>query len=143
MTERVLLPQNLYPNHYDISLVPDLVSCTFTAVESINVTVKAETNEVTLHSKEIEVISASFTSDVDSVCHEWVEIIKNKKTNTVLIKFANTLPLGRYYIHVTISYIVHMSISYIVYFSQQIKRLRSCLFKVFCEGWLTGIVSTE
>lgn len=61
-SERVVLPTQLYPSHYNLELTPDLNALTFSCNEEIFVTVREATNSVTLHAREITIVSASFHS---------------------------------------------------------------------------------
>ena len=61
-SERVVLPTQLYPSHYNLELTPDLNALTFSCSEEIFVTVREATNSVTLHAREITIVSASFHS---------------------------------------------------------------------------------
>eukprot|EP01031_Cornospumella_fuschlensis_P035750 gene35750-43366_t len=90
--EPVLLPQDLVPHHYDLSLVPDLETCTFTCDEQVHVTVKNETNSVTLHSREITVDTVVFIADGDSQSVAIEEIQYAVKAHTVKFIFEKTLP---------------------------------------------------
>jgi aminopeptidase N len=60
-TSRVILPQDMLPSHYDLELVPDLTTLTFSATVAISVTVTNKTNSVTLHAKELVIESASIS----------------------------------------------------------------------------------
>jgi aminopeptidase N len=56
------LPTTVLPEHYSLTLTPDLKSATFTGVESIEVTVKQPTNSITLNSAEIAFQSITVTA---------------------------------------------------------------------------------
>jgi aminopeptidase 2 len=96
-TDRVLLPQQLYPSHYSLELVPDLEKFDFTCNQEIDVTVRESTNEVTLHTREIFIESVCFKS---ASAEEGKEIIAhefsyNNKYHTVKISFGDEkLPTG-------------------------------------------------
>ncbi len=53
------LPGNVVPEHYDLTLTPDLKKATFAGEEVIQVRVLARTDRVTLHALEIEFLEAS------------------------------------------------------------------------------------
>lgn len=93
--EPVLLPQDLVPHHYDLSLVPDLDTCTFTCDEEVHVTVKNETNSVTLHSREISVEKVEFFAEGQSAGVSVEEIQYAVKAHTVKFVFEKALPLGK------------------------------------------------
>jgi hypothetical protein len=81
-SERVLLPLLAVPSHYKLELVPDLEALTFQASEEIHVNVTESISEVTLHSKEIQILTAKFQpsqgEDIDAE-----EICYNPKATTV------------------------------------------------------------
>ncbi|RYY87622.1 hypothetical protein EON63_03845 [archaeon] len=93
--EPVLLPQDLVPHHYDLSLVPDLETCTFTCDEEVHVTVKNETNCVTLHSREITVDKVEFFAEGQAKGVAVEEIQYAVKAHTVKFIFEKTLPVGK------------------------------------------------
>lgn len=92
--ERVLLPTQLLPSHYVLELTPDLDACTFTCNEEIHVAVSEETDQVTLHAKEITVESVSFVADSGAECPAVTETRYNTKFNTVAFLFDGKLPVG-------------------------------------------------
>lgn len=90
MAERVTLPTDVIPSHYALELTPDLEQLSFTCDEKIKVTVqKEQVTEVTLHSKEIYILSASFANGPAVT-----EINYNVKTTTVKFVFEGPLPVG-------------------------------------------------
>ena len=56
------LPQTVIPEHYALTLTPDLKNATFSGVESIDVDVKQPTKTITLNSAEIEFQSVAITA---------------------------------------------------------------------------------
>jgi len=56
------LPQTVKPEHYALTLTPDLKAATFTGVEKIDVEVKEPTSTLTLNSAEIEFQSVTVTA---------------------------------------------------------------------------------
>src|ERR1039458_10319537 len=56
------LPAAVLPEHYTLSLAPDLKAATFSGVESVDVTVKTPVNSVTLNSAEIAFQSVTVTA---------------------------------------------------------------------------------
>mmetsp|Transcript_89966 Transcript_89966/g.162274 ORF Transcript_89966/g.162274 Transcript_89966/m.162274 type:complete len:905 (-) Transcript_89966:51-2765(-) len=91
--DRVLLPDAVLPSRYEIRLTPDLERFVFDGKVRIHVDVHEATNEVTLHSKELSVSSASFTPSEGSAV-EVVVISQNLKETTVTLTFAEVLPVG-------------------------------------------------
>ncbi|MGO9438265.1 MAG: M1 family metallopeptidase, partial [Terracidiphilus sp.] len=56
------LPDNIRPEHYTITLTPDLVAATYAGVESIDVSIKAPTTAITLNAIEIAFQSVKVTA---------------------------------------------------------------------------------
>ena len=95
--ERVLLPSAVTPSHYSLSLVPDLDRLEFLCDEEISVLVSEETDRVILHSKEITVSSASFSSAAasgSSASPTLSEISYQLEATTLTLRFSAPLPLG-------------------------------------------------
>jgi aminopeptidase N len=90
-SERVVLPTKLYPSHYDLELTPDLVNLIFTCNEEIFVTVRENTNNVTLHTKEITIEAASFQSLDGTFTTKLEEISYSYKANTVTLTFGEEI----------------------------------------------------
>ncbi len=93
---RVLLPLNINPTRYDITLTPDLTAFTFTGVTTIELTTTAHdvsTSQIILHAKELCFASASYTikGNPDEV-HEAEEISINMKSTTVSFGFSSPIP---------------------------------------------------
>ena len=61
--ERVLLPADVYPTRYDITLKPDLERFTFDGSETIDIEVKSATRRVVLHAAELEIHSVVLERD--------------------------------------------------------------------------------
>lgn len=55
---RELLPTNVVPTHYDVTLEPDLEKFTFKGTVLVEFDVKEETKSISLHSLEIDIQSA-------------------------------------------------------------------------------------
>src|SRR5664279_5702229 len=47
------LPATVLPEHYSLTLTPDLTAATFTGIEAIDVTVKTPVSSITLNSAEV------------------------------------------------------------------------------------------
>lgn len=89
---RVLLPADVVPSKYTINLIPDMEKFTFEGEESILLQVANSTNTITLHSKEICIYEASFSSSNLKV--DPVSIQFDLKLSTVSFVFAESLPEG-------------------------------------------------
>jgi puromycin-sensitive aminopeptidase len=87
-SERVLLPENCIPTHYDLCLTPDMSALTFSCDMTINVNVTSVLKEITMHSKEIVIQSASI--DGLNTC----DINYDEKMTTVTLSFPNDVSIG-------------------------------------------------
>jgi len=94
MSYRVLLPTDVLPHSYDLSLEPDLKKYTFSGEVAIHCDVAVATDSVLLHATELVVHDASFKAkEGDKVC-DASEIVTHKKETTVGIAFDEPLPTG-------------------------------------------------
>jgi len=90
----VLLPDAVLPSRYALRLAPDLQAFTFDAKCSIEVEVREATNEVQLHSHELQIKAVVFKPaegaavDVECISH-------NIKDQVVTFTFAEFLPVGK------------------------------------------------
>jgi aminopeptidase N len=101
MAERVTLPADVVPQHYSLELTPNLEKLDFVCNEVIHVMVgKAGVQEVTLHSKEIFIESASFVSSGEGENPTVTEISYNVKYHTVKLTFDKALPAGAGKLHI-------------------------------------------
>ncbi|KAG7368830.1 aminopeptidase [Nitzschia inconspicua] len=93
---RVLLPDYVKPERYDLKVTPDLIAYTFDGLVSIKMTTKdsfsdEESNKITLHAKELMFRSAKFqTEDGKIVAAD--EIHVNMKATTVTFIFSDSIP---------------------------------------------------
>jgi len=96
MAERVILPKNVIPVHYSLTLTPNLVLLDYDGEESIDVIVsKSAGNSVSLHSKEIHIKEVTFKSNSDSNLElKLNQISYDLKLNTVTFTFDNDFPEG-------------------------------------------------
>eukprot|EP01038_Epipyxis_sp_PR26KG_P009699 gene9699-13056_t len=91
---RVVLSNLIVPTHYDLTLTPDLDALTFKGSQIISLHVVEENiKSVTLHSKEIQVISASVTNDEKIL--KLVGISYDFSLNTVQLAFDESFPIGK------------------------------------------------
>eukprot|EP00971_Amphidinium_carterae_P272481 5408388-Amphidinium_carterae.1 len=87
---RVLLPDAVLPSKYAVRLQPDLEKYVFDGNVKISVEVHEATQEVSLHARELQLISGSFTSGSSSI--EVVEFVQNLKTQVLTLTFEELLP---------------------------------------------------
>jgi aminopeptidase N/puromycin-sensitive aminopeptidase len=86
------LPQTVIPDHYTITITPDLPSETFSGQETIDVTIKEPVDTITLHSAEIamgEVVLATGSKMLNPT------ITYDVANEMASLKFGTTLPPGR------------------------------------------------
>jgi aminopeptidase 2 len=97
-SDRVVLSPAIIPTHYSLELSPDFVSLEFGCDEEITLSItESKILEITLHSKEINVIDATFKSlslDTSVVNPSIVCISYNLKLKTVTFVFDAELPVG-------------------------------------------------
>ena len=97
----VRLSKNIIPLEYDIRLHPDLENFTFEGIETIHLSILQKTRIVTLHSKELEIKTASAEallwrkrqSKASALFAK--KISYNKKAETVTFIFSKPIPLGK------------------------------------------------
>eukprot|EP00123_Amoebidium_parasiticum_P001055 comp12046_c0_seq1/m.6750 comp12046_c0_seq1/g.6750 ORF comp12046_c0_seq1/g.6750 comp12046_c0_seq1/m.6750 type:complete len:862 (-) comp12046_c0_seq1:775-3360(-) len=61
MAERVVLPTNVRPVHYDLTLTPDLTNFVYSGFETVTLEVKTKSVDITLNIKELNVTKATLT----------------------------------------------------------------------------------
>ena len=92
-SERVVLPTNVRPIRYDITLDPDLSDFTFQGKETIEIEVVDPTDTVTLNSIEITVRSGRLVLE-DGTALSPVEVAFDEERGTVSFSFGRPLPAG-------------------------------------------------
>ena len=97
-SDRVVLSPAIIPTHYSLELSPDFVSLEFGCDEEITLSItESKISEITLHSKEINVIDVTFKSlslDATVVNPSIATISYNLKLKTVTFGFDSELPVG-------------------------------------------------
>ncbi|OLY81225.1 Aminopeptidase 1 [Smittium mucronatum] len=83
--DRVLLPKNSKPIHYDLNLTPDLEKLTFSGQVEISLQILEESKELTLHSNELSINSVILVSDGKSDQINLSTLVFDKKDDTVKI----------------------------------------------------------
>mmetsp|Transcript_7913 Transcript_7913/g.17501 ORF Transcript_7913/g.17501 Transcript_7913/m.17501 type:complete len:891 (+) Transcript_7913:76-2748(+) len=93
---RVLLPDALLPSRYDLRLTPDLEKFVFDGKVTITVEVSEAVDEVSLHARELGIVSASFKAGADGsgAVTEVTTISMNLKSKVLKLGFAEMLPVG-------------------------------------------------
>ena len=86
------LPQTVRPEHYTLTLTPDLKAATFTGVESIDVAVKEPVNAITLNAAEIAFQSVVIT---EGGKQQTAAVTLDKDKEQATFTFPATLPAGK------------------------------------------------
>jgi len=92
---RNLLPADLEPEVYNLTLEPNLEKFTFEGVVKVSCDVKVASDVVSLHAKELLVSEAEFTLEGGGKPVEAVEISLKKKETIVTLTFEEPLPVGK------------------------------------------------
>lgn len=101
--QRVILPQNLYPEHYHLELKPDLQNLTFDGDLKIDVEVRTTTSSVTLNSKELTIKSATF----ENSSLKLIEISYHLVDTSVTLRFDGDIPVGKGLLNISFSGILN------------------------------------
>ncbi|CAG8507897.1 5955_t:CDS:10 [Scutellospora calospora] len=91
--KRQILPTNVRPTHYDLTLTPDLESFTFKGTEVVNLNINQNTNIISLNANEIQVNSAKL-SNISGQCQNSVDIYYDIQKQIVTLTFPKELPAG-------------------------------------------------
>ncbi len=81
------LPQNVTPQHYTLAIVPEIAKATFSGTETIDVTLAAASNTITLNALDLQIQSAMADGQAGSVSFD---VPQQQATLT----FAKALPAG-------------------------------------------------
>lgn len=88
--DRVVLPSNVEPVHYDLSIVPDAAHLSFTGSVRIDIEVREETRDIKLNAADI-----NFKSVHLSGVAEEPKLAFDKTNETVTLSFPSVIPPGR------------------------------------------------
>jgi len=96
--EKVLLPEDLKPIHYDLHLTPNFTTFKYEGDVDIHVDVQVATDTVTLHANKIAILTASYQAGEGDAKGETLKcnktIIDSKETTATFV-FAKVLPTGK------------------------------------------------
>jgi len=90
----VLLPDAVLPSKYDVRLQPDLEKFVFDGTVKISVDVHEATQEVSVHARELQFMSGSFTPASGEASIEVESYLLNLKSQVLTLTFAELLPVG-------------------------------------------------
>ncbi|KAH9429076.1 hypothetical protein MCOR02_010488 [Pyricularia oryzae] len=91
-TGRELLPTNVVPKHYDLTLEPDLEKFTFNGSVVVHLDVAEDSKSISLHTLEIDVKNAKVTSGGQTITSP--KISYNEDTQVTKIDFDETISKG-------------------------------------------------
>ncbi|KAF1943430.1 hypothetical protein EJ02DRAFT_421276 [Clathrospora elynae] len=90
---REVLPANVKPMHYDLTLEPDFENFTYEGTVTIDLDVVDDTTSISLNTNELTIHSTKVTAG-EQVITESPEISTDKDAQTTTVSFAQTLPGG-------------------------------------------------
>ncbi|KAE8352907.1 peptidase family M1-domain-containing protein [Aspergillus coremiiformis] len=90
---REVLPTNVKPVHYDLTLEPNFESFTYEGTVVVDLQVTEDTTSISLNSNEINIHGATVFAQ-GAVVTSSPDITINKDTQVATIKFAETIPAG-------------------------------------------------
>jgi aminopeptidase N len=91
------LPQTVLPDHYEITLAPDLKSAKFSGEETIHVRVLNETSTITLNAAELEFQEADVTSGNKT---QRADVSLDAKQEQAALTLGEPIPAGPAEIHI-------------------------------------------
>ena len=86
--KNVRLSKNVVPTEYELQLRPDLENFTFEGVETISLEILKPTKTLTLHSKELEILTASISGVFGKISYD-------VKSETATFTFPKNIPAGK------------------------------------------------
>ncbi|MFB3060024.1 MAG: M1 family metallopeptidase, partial [Candidatus Binatia bacterium] len=90
--ERVLLPDDVYPKKYRVTLTPNLTQCTFSGKAEIEIQIQKPTSRIVLHAAELELQSVELQQN--GAARVPSKILPDDKTETATFEFGESLPSG-------------------------------------------------
>jgi aminopeptidase N len=106
------LPETVRPQHYVLSLVPDLKALVFDGDVAVRIEVVRQTNEIVLNAIDLEIKKASLQGssavEIPSSTHFSVE------DETVTFNFAKPIPPGQYSLNMTFKGILNDKMNFVL-----------------------------
>ncbi len=98
MKNDIRLVSHVKPEHYEITLKPDLLAHTFWGNETITINLDKVITEITLHSKDLDITSVFV--DSQNIKTEAKKIVYDKKHETATFIFPNKIAKGEIKLHI-------------------------------------------
>ena len=92
--DRLVLPANVAPSHYDVAIIPDLAHDAFTGKVRIDIEVKSQTRAIVLNAADLAISQASLTTPQGAVLTPKWSL--NPKDQTATFTFPSNLKPGAY-----------------------------------------------
>ena len=89
--ERIILPTNVIPTHYDIAIVPDSAELTFTGSVTIDLDIVESTPSITLNVADLALSRVQLAGQT-----EQPEISFDENNQTATFKFTNPIEAGHH-----------------------------------------------
>src|SRR5580658_7430102 len=86
------LPDTVRPEHYSLTLTPDLKAATFSGVETIDVTLSEPSDHITLNAAEIDFQSVTVTANGKQ---QTAAVTLDKEKEQATFTFPEKLPAGK------------------------------------------------
>lgn len=120
--QRVVLPDNAHPSHYELKLEPDMAHATFKGHVKIDIQVARPTRSLTLNAAELKFDRVALT---DGSTPKTVQA--NAKNESVTFTFAKTLPAGSCQLDIAYRGVIHQHATGLFYldYVNQGKRQRA------------------
>ncbi|KAB8302634.1 hypothetical protein EYC80_006002 [Monilinia laxa] len=90
---REILPANVIPRHYDLTLEPDFKKSTYEGTVIIDLDVAEDTTSISLNTLELEIHSTKITSGSE-VISSTPDVTYNENDQTTKVAFKETIPQG-------------------------------------------------
>ncbi|KAK3094275.1 Aminopeptidase 2 mitochondrial, partial [Teratosphaeriaceae sp. CCFEE 6253] len=90
---REVLPKNVKPTHYNLTLEPNLETFKYNGTVTIDLDVVEDTTSISLNTNEVEIHHAKVTSG-DSVISTAPKLSYNEDAQATKIAFEQTIPAG-------------------------------------------------
>ena len=89
------LPEGVHPEHYSLTLTPDLKAATFAGEETIDVVLDRPNTTITLNAAEIKFLSVKATVGDDSPKTETATVALDEEKEQATFSFSQPLPAGK------------------------------------------------